>query len=287
MSPQEIKEFCMTPKGKLLLICGVLLVFSWIFMIFQFTGDMGELFPTQEGNNKLKQELRKLRADVGERREKARANELLRKRYREQLSTYWIEERDGLVDTVLRNRVQAAAKELELTLNALGSVRTTRINQELYYAEVDNVSLIASYDVILKFLRRLSKEQPKIYWRRLDLRMIPVRQQRQQMGRNSGASTRSTVAGKEIPITPATLQMRFHGSLRVVGYDGKNPAALARGKKRQNDLPIREIPAVRKEKGTHSAGKPEGEVRGTPVKKTPGGAVASQVDKGQKGVVQK
>lgn len=265
MSPQEIKEFCKTPKGKLLLVCGVLLVCSWIFMIFQFTGDMGNLFPTPEGNNQLKQELRKLRADVAERRAKAEGNRLLRKRYQDQLSSYWIEERDGLVDTVLRNRVQAAAKELDLTLNALGSVRTTRINQELYYAEVDNVSLIASYDVILKFLRRLSKEQPRIYWRRLDLRMIPVRQQRQQMGRNRSSS--SSNANNEQPITPATLQMRFHGALRVIGFDGKLPA---RNRKKTNSVtPKVQKPASPEKAAPGSVQKknPAAEVRGTPVKK--------------------
>lgn len=281
MSPQEIKEFCKTPKGRLLLVCGVLLVFSWIFMILQFTGDMGDLFPTPEKNNQLKQELRKLRAEVAKRREKAEDNKLLRKRYRESLSSYWNESRDGLVDTVLRNRVQTVAKELDVTLTALGSVRTTRINHELYYAEVDNVSLIASYDVVLKFLNRLSKEQPKIYWRRLNLRMIPVRQQRQQMERN-----RSSSDNKEAPITPATLQMRFHGALRVIGFDGKLPA---KGKEKAGQVK-KNIPAVKKEKSAlqSPAGKPgqKEEVRGTPLRNKTGKAAPSPV-KSEKGVGKK
>lgn len=211
MNTEKIKSFLSTAAGKLIVSCAVILVGCWTFMFIQFSGGFSALFPSEEKIKNLKQEVRKLRSQVEENRKKALVYEKQKKVYRERLITYWNEERDGLVDTVLRNTIQNAAKELELTLSALGSVRITRINHELYFAEVDNLSASAPFDVLIKFFTKLEESKFPLHWRRLDLR--PDRG-----GRNRGGNSN---AQSVFQITPATTRMRFYGTIRVIGYDGK------------------------------------------------------------------
>lgn len=210
MNTAKIKSFLSTPAGKLIISCSVILTGCWTFMFIQFSGGFASLFPSEEKIKNLKQEIRKLRSQVEENRKKALSYEKQKRLYREKLITYWNEERDGLVDTVLRNTIQNAAKELELTLSALGSVRITRINHELYFAEVDNLSASAPFDVLIKFFTKLEESSFSLHWRRLDLRP--------DQGRwNRGNRNNPSV----FQITPATTRMRFHGAVRVIGYDGK------------------------------------------------------------------
>lgn len=212
MSTGKFKAFLKTTPGKLLLLCSVILVGCWSFMLIQFAGGFSSLFPSEEKIKNLKQDVRKLRSQVEENRKKAAKYDRQRKEYRENLVAYWNEERDGLVDTVLRNTIQNAAKELELTLTALGSVRITRINQELFFAEVDNLSATAPYDVLIKFFAKLEESKPSLHWKRLDLRP-DHRRINQNRNRNSSL----------LQLTPATMPIRFYGALRVIGYDGKLP----------------------------------------------------------------
>ena len=39
------REFLKTPKGKLVLVCCILMPVSWIFLLLQFSGDLST--PTQ------------------------------------------------------------------------------------------------------------------------------------------------------------------------------------------------------------------------------------------------
>lgn len=106
-----------------------------------------------------------------------------------------------MVDTELRNRIQQAARDVELKLNSLGSVRTSRINNELYYAEID-LSTVGTLEAITAFLAKLREKSPLVSWRRFDLRPEPVR------GQN--ASSTGTVV----------QNLNFNGAIRVIGFDG-------------------------------------------------------------------
>ena len=121
----------------------------------------------------------------------------LKERYRKQLESYWCEERDGVVETELRNKIQQAASEIELKLNSLGSVRTTRINNELYYAEID-LSTSGTLETLVRFLGRIQEIRPALSWRRLDLR-------------------------PEMRNTDLIGNMNFNGAIRIIGFDGEEP----------------------------------------------------------------
>ena len=229
MSMEKFKNFAGTKQGRLILGCCGILIICWGFMFIQFTGGFSALFPGEEKIKALKQDIRKLKAQVGENREKADKYDAQKKEYRQKLVTFWNEKRDGLADTVLRNTIQNAAKDLELTLSALGSVKITRINSELYYAEVDNLSVAAPYDVLIKFLAKLSGSRPALHWRRLDLRPEPNRN-----NRNNSSNI--------LQNTPAAIRMRLNGAVRVIGYDGKQALQMEKPQKNKEKT-IQNTPA--------------------------------------------
>ena len=250
MSMEKFKAFAGTKQGRLILGCCGILIICWSFMFVQFTGGFSALFPGEGKIKALKQDIRKLRAQVAENRLKADKYDAQKKEYRKKLVTFWNEKRDGLADTVLRNTIQNAAKDLELTLSALGSVRITRINSELYYAEVDNLSASAPYDVLIKFLAKLSNSRPALHWRRLDLRPEVFR------------SNRNT-SGNLLQNTPATIRMRLNGAVRVIGYDGKLTLPQEKQQKNKEKL-IQKVP-VKTEKNSVPAGQTS--AAGKPVEK--------------------
>ena len=259
MSMEKFKNFAGTRQGRLILGCCGILIICWTFMFIQFTGGFSALFPGEEKIKALKQDIRKLKAQVGENREKADKYDAQKKEYRKKLVTFWNEKRDGLADTVLRNTIQNAAKDLELTLSALGSVKITRINSELYYAEVDNLSVTAPYDVLIKFLAKLSESRPALHWRRLDLRPEPIRNMN---NRNNSSNI--------LQNTPATIRMRLNGAVRVIGYDGKQALQMEKPQKNKKKT-IQNNPVKAEKSSAPSAGQQAGTPTPLDTKQAAGG----------------
>ena len=192
----SFRDFIKTGKGKLTVaLCALAL--SWIFLLWNFSGSFGELLPGSERIDSLEREIKQLRQQNATLLARKKNGDDLEERYRKQLEGYWREERDGVVDTELRNKIQQAASEVELKLNSLGSVRSTRINSELYYAEID-LSTSASLEALVRFLGRIQEIRPALSWRRLDLR-------------------------PEMRNTDLVGMMNFNGAIRVIGFDGKEP----------------------------------------------------------------
>ena len=199
----KFKEFAKTGRGKLILALGGLVV-VWIILLWQFAGSLAGLLPGAGEIDRTEREVKELRRQNAAVQVKAKEFDELKARYRRQLDGYWLEARDGVVDTELRNKIQQAAHEGELKLSSLGSVRTTRINGDLYYAEIDLAST-GTLEAIAAFLARIQKITPALSWRRLDMRPEPVR------GRPDATTT--TTAN-------TTQSLNFNGAIRVIGFDG-------------------------------------------------------------------
>lgn len=190
----SFREFVKTGKGKLTVaLCALAL--SWIFLLWNFSGSFGDLMPGEERIDSLEREIKQLKQQNATLLARRKAADELKARYQKQLEGYWREERDGVVDTELRNKIQQAAGEVELKLNSLGSVRTTRINSDLYYAEID-LSTSGSLETLVRFLGRIQEIRPVLSWRRLDLR-------------------------PEMRNTDLVGNMNFNGAIRVIGFDGE------------------------------------------------------------------
>lgn len=199
----RFKEFAKTGRGKLILALGGLAV-AWIILLWQFAGSLAGLLPGAGQIDRTEREVKELRRQNAAVQVKAKEFDDLKARYRKQLDGYWQEARDGVAETELRNKIQQAAHEVELKLSSLGSVRTTRINSDLYYAEID-LATTGSLEALTAFLARIQKITPALSWRRLDMRPEPVR------GRPDATTT--TTAN-------TTQSLNFNGAIRVIGFDG-------------------------------------------------------------------
>ena len=181
----SFRDFVKTGKGKLTVaLCALGL--SWIFLLWNFSGSFGELLPGEERIDALEREIKQLKQQNATLLARRKAADELKERYRKQLESYWHEERDGVVETELRNKIQQAASEIELKLNSL-----------LYYAEID-LSTSGTLETLVRFLGRIQEIRPALSWRRLDLR-------------------------PEMRNTDLIGNMNFNGAIRIIGFDGEEP----------------------------------------------------------------
>lgn len=205
MKSQSLKALMKTPAGYTLLVCLLLILCSWIYLFFQFTGEAGNLFPGEQEISALKTELEKARTDCDAEEEKMRAAESLKKLYADQCARYWKDEAFGDVETSMRERIAGAASERGVRLNSLGSVRTSRINGELSYAEIE-VSLSDGFEDIMNLIAGIAELKPELSWRRIDIR--PEFRRTPPPGR---AESGGTVQAED-----TEQKFRFSGTLRVI-----------------------------------------------------------------------
>ena len=168
MTREQFKTFLGTPKGKLAAVCSML-VLSWIFLLFYFFGEAITAFGDPRSLDNARRELRQTRAICADTTEKFEEWNALKNRYRAIVAGAWKESRDGQVETVLRQKIADAAASVEFKLSSLGSVGTGRINNDLYYADID-ISAEGSLDEIIKLISALEGIRPAPAWKRLNLR---------------------------------------------------------------------------------------------------------------------
>jgi hypothetical protein len=109
---------------------------------------------------------------------------------------------------------------LELKPNSLGTVRTNRINEDFYFAEID-ITMGATYEEVVKFIAAVAECKPKLSWRRLDLRPDFRRRNMRANNTNLAAARAQAVLDQD------AVNVMFNGVIRVIGYDGPaNVAAL-------------------------------------------------------------
>ena len=227
MNSSEWKAWAKTPKGKLVLALGAMLL-SWVFLLWNFSGSLQIALPGAERRKTVQQEIRKLRAELRTQQEKMRQAENQKKCWKELADTSWQPARDGDPELILRQKTEAAARKSELTLNNLGTVRLTRINADFSYAELD-VSANASLSAIMQFIQVIQEEKPSVAWKRLSIFSMMRRPQ----GNNSSSRT----------VTGTTEDsLVFSGSLRTLVYNpetasGNSPASAVRNAGTEN-IPV-------------------------------------------------
>lgn len=220
----RFKEFAKTPKGKLF-ISLIAMVLSWIFLLWNFSGALSLSLPSEKRKNTVKQEIRRLRTELQAQESKFKDADKVKKRHRELIETSWQPGRDGDPEVVMRQKIEAAAKDCELKLNSIGTVRTTRITQDFYFAELD-ISANASFDTIIKFIAKIQEIKPVISWRRLSANLM--------FQRPRSATQSQTVSNSSMGNIPETNLM-FSGNLRVVVYENSSSAQNEAQKKAKAD----------------------------------------------------
>ena len=201
-------------KKDQLILCCVLLAAVWIFLLIRFGSSwLGDL-PDQKKIANARKELDKITREYEKiSKEDAEAKEV-RKKYRDLASGAWLVSVDGSVETALRRRISEISEKLEFKLSSIGSVRVGRINPEFIYADID-IQGAGELADMMRFLAGLAKIQPRLAWRRLDLRPD------NRFRRNTGAGSANLAARlNEVPAT----RLNFSGTLRVLVYEGKMSA---------------------------------------------------------------
>lgn len=218
----RFKEFAKTPKGKLV-IASCALVLSWIFLLWNFSGTIPFSLPSETRKNNVKQQIRKLHAELQTLEVKFKDAGKVKKRHRAMIDSSWQPARDGDPELIFRQKIENAAKECELKLNSIGTVRTTRINQDFYFAELD-ISANASFETIVKFIAKIQEQKPVISWRRLSASLMFQRPKT-----NTQTRTITNAAGNNSETT-----LVFSANLRVVVYEEQQSAQKENLKKTKN-----------------------------------------------------
>ena len=224
---RKISEFLKTPNGKLIAAVSAL-VLVWLVILCSYFDGLASLFPDERSIADAKRELVKCRKAYEKALEEKQANDRLFQSYNQVIGEAWKEDKHGMVDTEFRRLVSNAARSVELTLDSLGAVKSSRINADFYYAELD-ISARANYEDLIKFFQAVEKISPKVSWRRIDLR--PDRRPPWGRPQDQGSITARVLS--EDNSSKVTTRVGFNGTLRVIGFDGKvAPAVKQKGRLR-------------------------------------------------------
>ena len=218
---QTPKQFFATPAGKLTLAIFAM-VFCWTALIVYLssTSAGGTWFPTQADMDRVLQEIKKDKNTLAA--EQANQDEFddLQLDYEDSLATYWNADRDGEPEIELRNLVNDAAQRADANLQTLGSVRSSTINNELSYADLD-FTVVDEYNKVIRFFAEVEKCTPRLSWRRVEIRVEPTRA---RAVTGPGANRNNAAAATTTPVQT----FRTTGQVRVIKY---SPAGNGSGAK--------------------------------------------------------
>ena len=206
MSAPGWKEFLKTPKGKLVLALGAMLL-SWIFLFLNFSSSLIVSLPSEARKAEIKQQIRKLRTELKTLQEKQLHMDRRKKQWKELALSSWQPDRDGDPELLLRQIVESAAKKSELKLNNLGTVRINRISQDFSFAELD-VSSTTRLAPLMAFAYEIQKANKAITWRRFS---VFVMMRRPRPGNNRSVSSTAT-----------DDNLNFSGNLRLLVWNPEN-----------------------------------------------------------------
>jgi len=207
-----------TPKGRLILALSIMLI-SWIWLFSQYSSEVRGILPGDSDIARLKEEVEKEKTEFAILDRKARSFASIRTAYEKRLAGFWDEELEGDVSLGFRELVENAANTQGIKLTSLGSARTTRINGNLSFAELE-VSFSGSLEEIAKFLAAIRALPHAPAWKRAEFRQEMPRIDRMAAspataGNGSAAqpAKRTNVAAAEVD---TELKLRFSGTLRII-----------------------------------------------------------------------
>ena len=224
---RDLKQFLFhTPSGKLVLALTAMFI-SWGVLLLSYSGDMRNFLPSAASVEKLQAEVRQQKADFDVLDRKAKENKELRTRYAKWIESFWDEEDDGDVTLVFREQIDQAAAAQNIKLSSLGSVRTSKIAKDFFFAELD-VAFSGTLEEIVRFLAAVQEIKPVVpAWKRADIRPEMMRPgnaaDTSSASKNNGTNSSAGTAAKKTNVqaaAPETVQkLRFTGTIRILCRD--------------------------------------------------------------------
>lgn len=209
---QTPKQFFATPAGKLTLaVTAMVLCWTVLIVYLSKTSAGGTWFPSEADIESVRTDIKKDTNALHAAEAELDAFEDLQANYEDSLAGYWNADRDGQPETELRNLVSTAAQNAEANIQNLGSVRTSNINNELSYADLD-FTVVDEYSKVIRFFAEIEKCTPRLAWRRVEIRLEPNRARAVTgPGARPGAAATATT-------TPTAQMFRTTGQVRVIKY---------------------------------------------------------------------
>ena len=165
---EQIRAFVATPKGKLA-IAGACLILCWVFLLVYFFGDAITAIGDPKSLEKARKDLDRQKAEYDKVRVDYDELESQKKRYREITDSAWKESREDQVKNKLHNSITQAAAKLEFKLNRIGAVNIGKLNNEVYYADVD-IAADGKLDEIVNLIMAMEDIRPAPVWKQLVIR---------------------------------------------------------------------------------------------------------------------
>ena len=164
----SFKDFIKTPKGKLICSLCVLGV-TWSILLLNFAGGLKDIVPSADKLKNAARDLKRKEIAYEAAKKEKEQSDAVKASFNAIVRSSWIESKHGMVESTLRQMVSDTAQAHQLKLSNLGSVKTSRINNDFYFAEID-VSFQSSYPDALKFIAGLQNLEPHLAWKRFDIR---------------------------------------------------------------------------------------------------------------------
>lgn len=204
-------EFVKKPVGKLILACSALLI-SWIMLFFTLMPSSGNLFPSEEEAESVRLEIAKERKSFEDMQKQMNRLQELRELDRARKKDCWRRDRDGDPETELRILLNAIARKSGVELTSVDSVQTSRVNDELYYADLSFTSK-SDFPELLRFMKNVEDDPVEIHWKSLDI----------GLERRAPRQTRGFAGSKNLAAGPTAVesgrQYRLNATIRIVGYE--------------------------------------------------------------------
>jgi hypothetical protein len=156
-------------SGKVLFLLGLLIAAFAVAGFLQFRDLIADLWPDQamiaSSLTKLEKDQQKLQ-DLLNENQKCKMDH---KAFLEYASRFWIDKRDGNVETMAQRRVEDAARKAGLTLSSIGRVQPQKIADGIFSVEI-SITLQADTAEMARFVQEIYRSNPRFYWHRITLR---------------------------------------------------------------------------------------------------------------------
>ena len=221
-SKEQIRAFVATSKGKLAVAIAVL-VLCWVFLLLYFFGSYITAFGDPKSLEKAQKELDRQKSEYDKALAPYKELEEQKKRYRAISDSAWKNLREEQVKNKLHNSVSAAAAGLEFKLSRIGAVNIGKLNNELFYADID-IAAEGKLDEIVSLIMAMEDIRPAPVWKQLTIR--PDNRPRPQ------ASSLDSLNLANQLMTLERTRVTMTGTLRVI-YLEESSGSDKKGSKRK------------------------------------------------------
>ncbi len=152
----------------ILSVLGLMLFVSSITAFFMM-GLNSVVWPSSEEIKTTRINLEKTQTDLDVKIKELSAKRILRKNFILQSTNFWINSRDGQIESGLMSKIEAIAKSTGIKLNNFGNTKLSKVNEQFSYFDF-TLDAQAPMEDLAKFMVEMYKSNPRFYWTRCLLR---------------------------------------------------------------------------------------------------------------------